>query len=63
MNLSELYSVFYEVVFYLFLSFITALVLYVVLVGMSEVTYYLFFARTNDSLAEEIVSGEINCEK
>jgi hypothetical protein len=63
MNLSELYNIFYEVVFYLFLSFITALVLYVVLVGMSEVTYYLFFARNKSSLAEEIVSGEINCEK
>lgn len=63
MNLSELYSVFYEVVFYLFLSFITAIVLYVVLVGMSEVTYYLFFARNKNSLAEEIVSGEINYEK
>lgn len=63
MNLSELYSVFYEVVFYLFLSFITAIVLYVVLVGISEVTYYLFFARNKNSLVKEIVSGEINCEK
>ena len=51
MNLSELYNIFY------------AVVLYVVLVGMSEVTYHLFFARTNDSLAEEIVSGEFDCEK
>lgn len=63
MNLSELYNIFYEVVFYLFLSFITAIVLYVVLVGMSEVTYHLFFARNKSSLSEEIVSGEINYEK
>ncbi len=63
MNLSELYSISYEVVFYLFLSFITAIVLYVVLVGMSAATYLLFFARNKSSLTEEIVSGEINCEK
>lgn len=50
MNLSELYNIFYEVVFYLFLSFITAIVLYVVLVGMSEVTYHLFFARKRNDL-------------
>ena len=53
MNLSELYNIFYEVVFYLCLSFITAIVLYVVLVGMSEVTYHLFFARNKSSLTGE----------
>lgn len=63
MNLSELYNIFYEVVFYLFLGFITAIVLYVVLVGMSEVTYHLFFARNKSNLTAELVSGEINCEK
>lgn len=35
----------------------------VILLIVSEVFYSLFLARTNDSLAEEIVSGEINCEK
>lgn len=63
MNFSELYSVFYEVVFYLFISFITAISLYVVLAGASEAVYLLFFARNKSSLTEEIVSGEINCEK
>ena len=54
---------FMKLFFIFFLSFITAIVLYIVLVGMSEVTYYLFFARNKNSLAEEIVSGEINYEK
>ena len=35
----------------------------VILLIVSEVFYSLFLARTNDSLAEEIVSGGINCEK
>lgn len=63
MNLSELYNILYEVVFYLFLSFITAIVFYIVLVVMSEVTYHLFFARNKSNLTAELVSGEINCEK
>lgn len=29
---------------------------------ISEAVYLLFFARTNASLANEIVSGEIDCE-
>lgn len=41
-------------------GFITAVV---ILLIVSEVFYSLFLARTNDSLAEEIVSGGINCEK
>lgn len=40
-----------------------ATVAVVVLLIVSEVFYSLFFARTNDSLAEEIVSGEFDCEK
>ena len=40
-----------------------ATVAVVVLLIVSEVFYSLFLARTNDSLAEEIVSGEINYEK
>lgn len=40
-----------------------AAVAVVALLIVSEVFYSLFLARTNDSLAEEIVSGEINCEK
>ena len=40
-----------------------ATVAVVILLIVSEVFYSLFLARTNDSLAEEIVSGEINCEK
>lgn len=62
MNLSELYNILYEVVFYLFLSFITAIVLYIILVFMSEVTYHLFFARNKSNLTAELVSGEINYE-
>lgn len=40
-----------------------ATVAVVIILIISEVFYSLFLARTNDSLAEEIVSGEINCEK
>ena len=40
-----------------------AAVAVVALLIVSEVFYSLFLARTNDSLAEEIVSGDINCEK
>ena len=40
-----------------------ATVAVVIILIISEVFYSLFLARTNDILAEEIVSGEINCEK
>mgnify|MGYP000858638774 CR=1 FL=1 len=45
------------------LDLLGAAISVVVIIAVSEVFYSLFLARTNDSLAEEIVSGEINCEK
>ena len=45
------------------LDLLGAAISVVVIITVSEVFYSLFLARTNDSLAEEIVSGEINCEK
>ena len=44
------------------LDLLGAAISVVVIIAVSEVFYSLFFARTNDSLAEEIVSGEIDCE-
>lgn len=45
------------------LDLLGAAISVVVIIAVSEVFYSLFLARTNDSLAEEIVSGDINCEK